>query len=371
MNKNEIKIGDIKIKVLRRIFYCRHCAEPSRYCISHHRSGLYYIIQIEPFVQPKNIFIVGAGEIKDNTYEIIQENDLYYVKVADAKICLGKLEYTGMSGCEDYEYAHITMSGWLSFINTPIVEEITPDKNLELNDFEKILISEELESHRRWIVINIPTNIDWGIWERHKKLAYFYESSGAIRLPLGAVISKYPTSFQAEFEFQGISFKIPKISKADSTFINDNIVFIRVKKRLLYYGSINERRIVYYFREHPMIYGHERVRDELQSPAILESPPFDYNDTYKWHKFMKLLFLNRLGDVVFIPEDNENIEYFDEINGNQLSKIKILNAKIEDNMLTPTSDEDIVLYHPDHGTLSLKPRQYVIKAVRYYRRGYD
>jgi len=103
----------------------------------------------------------------------------------------------------------------------------------------------------------------------------------------------------------------------------------------------------------------------------LESPPLDYNDTYKWHEFIKLLFLNRLGDVVFIPENNENSEHFDEINDDQLNKIKMLNAKIEDNRLIPTSDEDIILYHPDHGTLSLKPQRYIIKAVRYYRRGHD
>ena len=237
--------------------------------------------------------------------------------------------------------------------------------------FERIFINEELDSRRRWIVINIPTNIDWGLWEHHKKLAYFYQSSGAIELPLGAVIYKYPASFQAEFRFSEISFKIPKISRAYPSFINDNIIFIEVKNRLLYYGFVSERKIVYYFKQHPIIYGHEEVKGELQSPAKLESPPFDYNDTYKWHEFIKLLFLNRLGDVVFIPENNENSEHFDEINDDQLNKIKMLNAKIEDNILIPTSDEDIILYHPDHGTLSLKPQRYIIKAVRYHRRGHD
>jgi len=105
------------------------------------------------------------------------------------------------------------------------------------------------------------------------------------------------------------------------------------------------------------------VDGEVQQPTC-RILPVDMND----------LLERRLGDILFIEEERAKEVSYRIITS--LGRVEILKGKTEEANTEPngilieseSEDEKVVVYHPEHGTLTLKPGKYVLFSVPYIGR---
>ena len=129
----------------------------------------------------------------------------------------------------------------------------------------------------------------------------------------------------------------------------------------IYVDPIQEKLVLYRIKEgEGGVKGYEKYKSIIHSECVI------WKELYN----PDLLFEYRLGDILFLPE-NVPPPLQERIREDALKKLKILNAKIQDDTLLPTSHEEIIIYHPEHGLLLLEPQKYILAPVPYFRRGHD
>jgi hypothetical protein len=124
-----------------------------------------------------------------------------------------------------------------------------------------------------------------------------------------------------------------------------------------------ERLVVYLRREDEDIRGWE-LDGEIEQPVCrIPSNSVDIDD----------LINRRLGDVLFIEEERANKVPYRILTN--LGRVEILKGTVEANengiLISSSADEKIIVYHPEHGILTLKPGKYVLFSVPYRRRNDD
>jgi len=198
------------------------------------------------------------------------------------------------------------------------------------------------------------------VWRRERWYEFFHGD---------LVIYDIPCSFKRKIIF---------LDKEDLTFLTiksrfyirkDDGYYLLVGRhnQETFYFSFdlaNQKTVIYHQRETPYrsfpVRGYEKYRDIIHSPCEI------YHQRFKPYLFFNF----RLGDVIFVP-----VEWKDEVSHFQPApishKLKIINGKIENDILRPEENQRILIYHPEHGTLVLEPNTYLIREVPYLRRGHD
>jgi len=180
-------------------------------------------------------------------------------------------------------------------------------------------------------------------------------------------------SFKTDIEIKwGKSVKIPfYITKSRNYDVNIDYSTSNSKIITIYSGSGNgliniieqgERLVVYFRRENEDIRGWE-LDGEIEQPVCrIPSHSVEIAD----------LINRRLGDVLFIEEERANKVPYRIITN--LGRVEILKGKVESNengILISSEDDKIVVYHPEHGVLTLAPGKYVVFSVPYIGRRED
>jgi len=351
------------IKIIEKIFYCRYCDTPSKYCFSQHRSGLYfkYHVTIPPY---SATVVAGEGE-NEGTFPF--------------NLDLGDPIRVGMSGCVDYRGGHKTMSNWC-FLTRPYVVEVWKEgeksgsdyQEIELNETEKIVASRQVRDVVRAALFAIAEKYG-EIPELPVEYAHFlpllktFLRSRTIPLPNGAWIEEEGKSWKSEFRLREISFSIPKGRVEITDSYVEGTFAVQVANREIYYSSNGNHHVVYMFVKHPyqQLYGYEQYGDHIHPPAEINE-----------RVMIDDLFKRRLGDLMFHETETIHEHIFRRPVKNSISKIKVINGKFECDGETVTKiipenpDEETVLYHPEHGTLVFKGERYVY-TVPYIRAGHD
>jgi len=364
----KINVGTFEFKVVDRFFYCRYCKDFNLRCLKIHRSGVFYLIKLQVTVRDwvKPIyFMVGIGETEELP-TFITEKDL------------GKVIHVGFSGATRYEHGYCTCGGWYSFDKPVfILDDDIKEKEIIITESEKVLIAELLNKNIKLIIQKLLDKnsedpyqllaIDWGIFEYLKPLFYVYVRIDLVPLPLGAKIEYQPCSFKAVFRFGDITLDIPKVSyKNIQRFEEEGIYYLRLpRNRIIAYGIRNGRRIVYH--NPPLkdfIVGAEQYRDIVHATCRIKL-------IGGFYYFVEKLFNNRLGDILFLKQEN-SLDSLTTAKESSFDKIKVIEGEknVVDGKIKLTGDR-IVLYHPEHGGLELEGGEYVTFEVPYIARGHD
>jgi len=353
--KKEIKIGDLKVKVLK------HVKESSR-----EFSGWIYIIEAEvDSLQLKKQYVISEGVVhQDNIPDEILKLLGEYIKM-------------GPSEKQIYENGVIEYGGWVR-LNT---RELKQEEFIQVDGikFDSIELSKVIERNKEMILLGLVKEnkkllrCDLGIWESVKPLLIVFVSGRTIKLPDDAELQFEPMSFKATFKLDKIEFGVTKAIPK----IEDNGYCYRIqlgKRRWIAYKKIRYhpdgiKYIVYHYSpKKKMIYGYEQYNDILHQRAEIE----------KLEEPLWAYFKYRLGDLLFIPLfSDEEARVRDKLNPFDikpvyLHKIEMSNAKISEYngklfLVPENKDEMIRLYHPEHGMLMLDPRVHVIKTISYRR----
>jgi hypothetical protein len=369
----EINIGEIKIEVLSTEHYCTVCDTFSWRCHARHRSGNLFILRFSiPYKEPV-FFLLSEGEFKE-------------IRSVNVQSVLGDLVFQKMSGTEIYERGKVTAAGWISF--EPVLrvreEDINADqlrKNLTLEERELLYLL--LDEHKvalltKFIAAMVETssllrenihgfieNLDLGVWTHLKPLLHTFASNKVYWVDR-ACITFIPFSFRAQFELGKIKFKVTKARPETFGLAEyDNVNVVKLGKRKIYVVDSGERVSVYY--ELPsIVYAYEQYRDQLHPSALLSPQYFKQN--------MESLFKRRLGDILFIPSESAPSEAKVEQLPDWAGKLRVLQGLVVaagDSYYVQSSDSDVVLYHPEHGTLTLPAGVYRVERVQYLREGHE
>jgi len=360
-------VGDLRFDVVDIQHYCRYCEQYSKYCREQHRSGIWFLVRAtNTKTKATTYFVIGEGEAEE--------------KIKHASY--GELKYYGMSGCSDYENAYITCGGWHS-IKSPVFAIETPEyklkslKPIKLTTFKRVILAELLDSEKPQILIEllkqgiIDFQTDLGVWEAIKPLLITWESEKTIDLPLGAWLSWKGKSWLADFHFGLITIHTIK-AKPKVTEI-DGIYYIHLGRKTIAYAEIFGRKIAYYkYYPYGELVGFEEYQGYYHQPCRIRLIDLD-----NIHHYMKLLFFRRLGDLLFLT--NDDLEFLEEeyvtispAEKQHFNKIKCIQGCIEFNKpIRIFSDDKIVLYHKEHGLLELPKGEYIAYQVPYRVRGHE
>jgi len=347
--------------------------------------GLYFLTKITvKGVEEKGVFaIFGIGEKKGSFpfSDIVRLDDEF----------LG-YQGTGMSGCHYYKLAHTTMSNWCSLVSPLLIPservetEKLPKEPIELSEIEKKVFFEELDKKKvRLLCLLVKSGIlsttnDFGIWTHLKPLIKTYESFTMYPLPLGAELHFEAYSFRATFVINNFRLRVTK--GRVKHFVYKNFVEVTLgiaETQKIWYNRTLDKITVYYSnpRLRSMVMCYEVYKEHRHPEALID-----------YHLFLDIinfLFAKRLGDLMFLEEHElvfvnnatktrmgRELEF-----PSDLGKMKVLQgtldkAKLGDrDIFVVQSEEDIILYHPEHGTLTLPPEKYYIVSVPYWERGHD
>ena len=152
----------------------------------------------------------------------------------------------------------------------------------------------------------------------------------------------------------------------------ENIIQVRIgENRAIWYGLAYDRKIVYYYKEDAGLFGFEEYNNHNHAPSQLYHPEFWYINRY-----IKLLFKNRLGDILFLTE--REVKYLETNNillrkasKEQFNKVKVIQGNIEFDETITVRGEQITLYHAEHGLIELPDNEYVAYNVPYFIKGHD
>jgi hypothetical protein len=157
-----------------------------------------------------------------------------------------------------------------------------------------------------------------------------------------------------------IEFRIPK-KRHYTEFEFQNQVKIDLAKDLsiVYrYNETQDKAVVYVVSRMNscfVITGYEQYQNILHRPMSLSI----HRERSFVDKVLDAFFDYRLGDVLFIPLDtavySEVIEYFMTVRQEQFNKVTIENAEMVNDILRPTGNDCIEIFHPEHGLLELQP----------------
>lgn len=357
----EIGVGQLKLKIVGKEFYCRHCRTLTPKCYRlNHRSGIWFLVKATCNGNSAH-FVTGHGE-REGRFPFNLDKSI------------GEELRRGMSGCVDYEHGYVTCGGWYSIKSPVFVEdEIEEKKRLRLNDTEYSALSQCLERDKVKILTGlldkniISLNTRLGLWETAKPLLHTYQNAVITALPLDARITRIGDSFRAEFEYGNIKFNITKKSRYYTRQWSNGIVNVEINPRkMIYYGEVFGRKLAYYYvQQLDRIYAYEQ-RDSSVSSAVI----YPVMDSIP--KFMWWLFHRRLGDLIFVEQDDKDSKYLTQplYHDQPLEKLQVISGTLEkqDHQYILKSDSKVVLYHPDHGTLELPANVYRIYLVPYRQR---
>ena len=160
--------------------------------VNDRRYATYFLLEAVNNRTGKSCFFVaGWGKMRSNIPYVVY----------------GECLYTGMSGCEDYEDAHVTCGGY-HYLKRPtfnvdmdsITEEIR-NREVELTAKEREALSEVLNKHKEKIVLELTKRgvIDGktflGVWEYVKKAVRWYRKGFVCDLPGGVKYVAKPDSY--------------------------------------------------------------------------------------------------------------------------------------------------------------------------------
>jgi hypothetical protein len=368
-----VSVGELSIEVIGTEHFCTVCDAFSWYCYARHRSGVLFILRVSvPYREPA-LFLLSQGEFKE-------------IKSINVQSVLGDLVFRKMSGTEVYERGKITAAGWISF--KPVLRVREEDINVEqmrkeLRLEERELLYLLLDEHKvalltKFIAAMTETspllrenvhrfieNLDLGVWTHIKPLLHTFVSNKVYWVDK-ARIAFEPFSFKAEFELGKIKFKVTKARPEIYRLSDyDNVTVVKLgKKRKIYIVDGGERVSVYYELPH-VVYAYEQFRDRLHPPALLDPQYFKQN--------MENLFKSRLGDILFIPSESAPSEAKETVFPEWVGKLRVLQGRVtaNGNHYYVEHDSDVVLYHPEHGTLTLPAGVYRVERVQYLRAGHE
>ena len=367
-----MSIGEVKIEVLGTEHYCTVCDTFSWYCYKLHRGGNLYILRISvPYEEPV-LLLLSRGEFKE-------------VKSVNQSV-LGELVFRKMSGTEVYERGKITAAGWISF-DPPVLrikpeDIITEQLRKDLKQEERELLYLLLEEHKvivltqfiaalsenphvRDTIHSFIESLDLGVWTHLKPLLHTF-ASNKVYWADKACIAFVPFSFKARFELGKIKFTVTKAKPEIYKLAGyDNVTVVKLgKRRAIYIVDYGERVSVYYVLPH-IVYAHEQFRDRLHPAAALDPQYFKEN--------MENLFKRRLGDILFIPSAAVPSDGKETELPEWAGKLRILQGRVlaDGSNYYVKSADDIVTYHPEHGTLTLTAGVYRMERVQYLRAGHE
>lgn|GEM_PF-3036039 len=360
MKVKEIKVGDVKIRVLK------YFEENEEF-----HEGWIYLVEAEvESLQVKKQYIISDGVVHGD-------------KLPDEILrLLGEYIKMGPSEIQIFQNGVIEYGGWVR-LNTRELkqEEFIQGDGVE---FDSIEVSRILDKNKNMILLGLVKEnkkllrCDLGIWESVKPLLIVFVSGRTIKLPDDAEIEFEPMSFRAVFRLGKIEFGITKATPK----ITDHGYCYKVqlgKRRWIAYKKIRYhpngvKYVVYHGSpKKRMIYGYEQYNNILHQRAemgeSMEEPLWMY-------------FKYRLGDVMFrplFPDEEKRIR--DKLNPYDrkplyLQKVEMNNTKMSEYdgklyLVPENRDEMIRLYHPEHGILMLEPGIYLIKLVQYKRYRHD
>jgi len=363
-------LGDLKLRVIGKEFYCRYCKDYDECRKAGHRRGIWFKVAIENERNKKAAVIVtGEGE-REGSFPF--------------GVDVGKHIRTGMSGCKDYEKGHITMSGW-HYLKGIVVEEVSNEKiekeEVELSMNERILLADLLNRNiidiLRELINRGVTSIedDWGIWEEKKPIFFVYMRERYIPLPFGAVINEEPQSFKAKFMWDEIEFYISKAQYDIGSGGNYVAVFLGSKygaKKAIFLSEEYGRKIVYYYDGY-RLHGNEIYKSHVHPRAEIQYPTVACAYQLEW--YVQLLLKNRLGDVIFLTKDNKEylenkITWLEPASQAHFKKIKVVDGEIQEKEGIITTTKRTVLFHEEHGVLEID-KDHMAYVVPYSMRGHD
>ncbi|MCC6005760.1 MAG: hypothetical protein LM590_15580 [Thermofilum sp.] len=372
--ETSISVGEVKIEVLGAEHFCTVCDAFSWRCHSRHRSGNLFVLRVSvPYKEPV-LFLISRGEFKE-------------VRSVNVQRVLGELVFRKMSGTEVYERGKITAAGWISF-SEPVLRVREEDVNVEqlrkdLTPEERELLYILLDEHKVMLLTKFIAalseespllrdgihsfieSLDLGVWTPLKPLLHTFASNKVYWINK-ACITFIPFSFKAQFELGKIKFRVTKARPEIFRLAGyDNVTVVKLgKRRTIYVVDGGERVSVYYELPH-VVYAYEQYRDLLHPAAALDPKYFEENK--------ENLFKRRLGDILFTPSESAPSEAKVEQLPDWAGKLRVLQGRIvtTDGNYYVKSDGDIVLYHPEHGTLTLPAGVYRVERVQYLRAGHE
>jgi len=344
-----LESGDLVLEVVDRFFYCRYCSSWEECYKTGHRAGIWFLTKVTNTENKKTCYLVfGTGE----TEETVPWN---------------------------IEPTWETRGGWLSYDKIYYLEK-EEEKDIELTPaeaktFYELLISQAFRIIRTLYIEDIVSiNHNWGIFEKWKPLVIVWVKGDYIILPLGANIHRIGRSFKAEFQWDKIKFRIPKMGRKNYDIyyyqwrFNSFIHKVRVGyTKKIYYTQVYNRKILYYVEQDSLnsdeyaITGYELYNDAMHQPI-----------RFRCNKSDALIdiFINyRLGDLLFVNEEIErklgNIKLYnlrlEPATKREFRKVKVIRGCLcYDDSEIFSSTGNIVLYHPEHGLLELPTGKYKI-----------
>ena len=375
-----LQTGDIRISLLAKEYYCRHCSEYSIKCRErNHRYGIWFLLRVT----------VATGNNERARYFIVGEGEREHRFPFDIEP--GELRRAGYSGAEYWQYGHVTCGGWHSISSIFELDKENLQRALEvakrdedivvspkLNEDEEILLANLINSYRQKIVQSLYTNgslsfcNDWGLWRDLVPLIKVYIRVKDHRLPYNASIEEFYASYLAKFRFGSIEIPISKGRYTWYHYHND-IAEVCCKKNgeryTIEYTETMGRKIVYHYPEFAkynsgVVTCEEEYNGQRHATAEIRCSVYDVYRSY--------LFFHRLGDVMFIPtSDMINTEELQPATDEQFEKIQVVKGSIEEQEDgKKLVKKGSTLYHPEHGVLEIDSDS-IAYQVPYYRRGHD
>ncbi len=289
-----------------------------------------------------------------------------------------KVVRVGMSGCVDFvcesgKY-HLTMSGYLEVgvydvmkFQKPVEETAYGWEELNEKEGKQVLafffMKFPFQLMEFWEKLELGEEVNNFFLPIRKT----YERMEVIFQKGGLKIEDIPLSFKTivKFNEQEI-FTLPKIGMRKIEFFQDEYYhYTRIFFKygyIIYYKQFLERETVYITKEvngHPQkIWGWEKFGDALH-PRCEISPEESIDD----------LLMRRLGDVIFYQCDVEGREdtFFSP---DEFEKMKERYSFLKKISIREEGGK-YLLFHPEHGWLFLPKGGYLVRQVRYIRRGHD
>jgi hypothetical protein len=292
---------------------------------------------------PVKSFVFGYGEFEGES-EFFRDFDF------------GKVLRVGMSGCVKRENSYTTCGGWTSI--SPQGVPVVADKiSVEMDNYEMVIFS-KLVKENIWFILSLLRDTLNG-FRFAEEYMYLYplfkiwKRSRLINLPYGAFIKEIPYTFSATLEFHPFKVSLRKKSRYDlgdwgSCFRVENCYYVEYMGRKTLYIERRFRELIGF--ETYGDYQHPRCQINLNKVSLYQ------------------LFEQRLGDLIFL--ENSDLEFAGKEN---LEKVEILRGTLkEDNgKMFIVGEDEIILYHKEHGILKLKGGIYGIYRVPYIVRGHD
>jgi hypothetical protein len=343
-------IGDLKIEVLNKEFYCRHCKVFTPSCKNKHRMGLWFLVKITNTKNNKSVYsILGYGE---------KECDFAF------DVSPGESLYSGMSGCERYDIGYVTCGGWCELF-TPIFAatmDLDVNKNVNLSEFENVELANLLDENKVDIltelmsreIINLYT--DMGLWNSIKPLLKIYQS-GKVRSEGKGVLEWIENSFTAEFRYHNICIQLPKSTVKEIGFnpYLFNAHQIITKKYMILFKEIFTRKIVILRKYNSNVFEIYQEADGEVIKSEIKSNYFDYR--------ADLIFDYVIGNYIIIPDEKYRIDInTDEFNKDKFFIDNILfGGKVSE--YGEVEGKRITIVNKKYGVLELPEGKYLIRKI--------